>query len=322
MENQNNQAPKPGGFTVVEVVIVCLVMGLMMAIILPGLLGGRQMARRVQCANNMRQAAVALHHYHEIHDCLPPAWFYNRSNPNAPQWAWWTTLLPILEQSLLYTTLAPGPCSITDTLAVGPTGAQYDISTATCEEDKPDSSHPTKRFDQGLGIPKDWQPPKANYIANIGFFYRTADYENHGAMYGNSAVPMRAIVDGTSSTFLFGERDSLGGAATWVGVADPQDDGVNGFAWVGGVVSVPMNCPDVEGCRDRGFASQHPGGSQFAFCDGSVRFLSETIDFNNGSADRYDSKSDTLLTKAEKAELGVYQCLGVRDDHRPIGRLP
>lgn len=320
-----NQTPETNGFTLIEFMVVVAVIGVMLTMLLPALLAGAHKARRIQCANNMHQLALALHNYHDIHGSLPPAWICDRRDQAGPQWGWPALMLPLLEQTSLYQSLQPGPNSIADVFALGPTGAQFlscAISQERCPSDQPRSSDTAKSFDQGVGVPQGWQAPTSNYVANIGFFCRTADYRNHGVMYGNSAIPMQAIVDGMSSTFFFGERDTLGGAGTWVGIADPQSSGANGFGWVGGVVSAPINCPTVVGFRDQGFSSQHPGGSQFGFCDGSVRFISETVDFNNGSADRFDSTSDTLLTKAEKAELGVYQCLGIRDDQRTIVKQP
>ena len=325
MRRHRRQTSATDGFSVIELLFVLAVIGLMLAILVPGLLSAIDKARRIRCANNMHQLSLALLNYHETHRTLPPAWICDRRDQNTPQWGWNTLLLPVLEQSALYQSLQPGPNTIADVFALGPAGEQSlscVITTVQCKAGGDGDADSVRRFDQAIGVRQGWQPPTSNYVANVGFFCRTADYENHGVMYGNSAIPMRAIGDGTSSTFLFGERDALGGGATWVGVADPQDCGANGFGWVGGVVSVPMNCPTVEGFRDQGFASQHPGGSQFAFCDGSIRFISETIDFNNGSADRLDSNSDTLLTESQKAELGVYQRLGVRDDERPISRVP
>ena len=325
MARYRHQSSRTNGFTLVEMLFVFVVIGVMAAILLPGLLAATAKSRRMRCANSMYQLSLALHNYHDTHRSLPPAWICDRRERDTPQWGWTVLILRVLEQSALYDVLQPGPSSIADLFAQGPAGADSlscSISTLECGAGQSDDPHPTKHFDRGLGVPQGWQAPRTNYVVNVGFFCRSSNFENHGVMYGNSAIPLRAIVDGTSSTFLFGERDGLGGGGTWIGVANPQDSGANGFAWVGGVVSAPMNCPTVEGCRDRGFSSQHPGGSQFAFCDGSIRFISETIDFNNGSADPFDSNSDTLLTESEKAELGVYQQLGVRDDNRPIADFP
>ena len=315
--------PRARGFTLIELVVVMVTISVMLAIVLHGMSYGWTKARRIQCANNMRQAAVALVHYNELHDTLPPGWVCDRRDRTKPQWGWATLLLPMLEDGQMYETLQPGPNSISDILVQGSAGKAIFVGKrypSTCPADRSPDAANARPYDwAGMG---QWSAPASNYIANVGFFCRTANYQNHGVMYGNSSVPIWSIADGASSTFLFGERDRLAGGATWIGVADPQDSGANGFGWVGGVISMPMNAPTPSEGRDRGFASQHPGGSQFAFCDGSVHFISETIDSSNGTADPFDSTSNTRLTEEEMAGLGVYQQLGVRDDKRPIVKMP
>jgi prepilin-type processing-associated H-X9-DG protein len=304
-------------------VVVIMTIGIMLAIVLHGVSFGWIKARRINCANNMRQIGLALVQYNELHDTLPPGWVCDRTSRPRSEWGWGALILPMMEQQYLYGEMRPGHNSIGDLLGQGSPGRDFcetTISTYTCPSDRSKGAKKAQPHDWG-GIGQ-WSAPPTNYIANVGFFCRTANYENHGVMYGNSSVPIWSIADGASSTFLLGERDRLGGGATWVGVANPQDSGADGFGWVGGVVSMPMNTRTALEGRDQGFASQHPGGSQFAFCDASVHFISETIDSSNGSADPFDSTSNTRLTEEEMAGLGVYQQLGVRDDKRPIVKMP
>ena len=325
LQPHTHRASATRGFTLIELVFVLIVISVMAAILIPGLLAATSKARRIRCANSMYQVSLALQNYHDTYGTLPPAWICDQRDQEDPQWGWNTLLLGNLEQSALYDAIQPGPNPITALFNLGPTGTDWlstRVSTFECSAGQTDDRHPSRRFGRDVDAPRGWKAPVTNYVANVGFFCRSADYRNHGVMFGNSRVPLHDIPDGTSSTFLFGERDSLGGGATWIGVADPQAPDADGFGWVGGIVSVPMNCPTIEGCRDQGFASQHPGGSQFAFCDGSIRFISETVDFTNGPANRFDSTSDTLLTEAEKSQLGVYQQLGIRNDNRPILETP
>jgi prepilin-type processing-associated H-X9-DG protein/prepilin-type N-terminal cleavage/methylation domain-containing protein len=306
-------------FSIVELLIVLAIIGASLAMILPAIMAARESARTVQCGNKLKQFALGLQNYHDLHGSLPPGWICDRPDQRMPQWGWGALLLPLIEQQFLNEALDPGPNSIADAFAWDPTGGQLQssISSFRCPSSRSDDLNTRKEFDRGVGVPQGWQAPSADYICSVGFFSRTGNYENHGVMYGNSGIPLRAVKDGTSSTILLGERDTLGLGGTWIGIPNPQLNGADGFAWVGGVVSVPMNSRVVPGNRDQGFSSRHPGGAQFAFCDGSVRFVSEKIDFNNGSADSNDL-SNCLLTNEQKAELGVYQCLGVRDDKRSV----
>ncbi len=67
------------------------------------------------------------------------------------------------------------------------------------------------------------------------------------------------------------------------------------------------------------FSSHHAGGSHFCFADGSVRFISENIDCNNGGVDARNGTRSDFNVAANSGNIGVYQLLGVRNDNQPIG---
>ena len=98
------------GLTLVELLVVVAIVALLVALILPAVQGAREAARRVQCGNNIKQVALALHHYHTSHGMLPrtncnrnPAW---HTSKNA--WAlgspdtWNVEIFPQLEQQAIY----------------------------------------------------------------------------------------------------------------------------------------------------------------------------------------------------------------------------
>ncbi|MCH5372924.1 MAG: DUF1559 domain-containing protein, partial [Planctomycetes bacterium] len=64
--------------------------------------------------------------------------------------------------------------------------------------------------------------------------------------------------------------------------------------------------------------SYHPGGLLFVFCDGTVKFISEDIDFNNGGSP-FDFNDAS--TGYNGPGLGTYQRLGIRNDGQPIGNF-
>ena len=91
------------GFTVVELLTVIGIIAVLLGILLPAVQQARSAARKTQCANNLRQIALATHQYHEVHGVLPPgSLVLGLSFPVATGWGWGAMLLPYLEQDGLY----------------------------------------------------------------------------------------------------------------------------------------------------------------------------------------------------------------------------
>jgi len=74
--------------------------GVLVALLLPAVQAAREAARRAQCANNLKQIALALHNYHDTYRAFPPA--YTMDENGNPLHSWRTLILPFLEQSALY----------------------------------------------------------------------------------------------------------------------------------------------------------------------------------------------------------------------------
>ena len=100
---KSTQPPFRRAFTLVELLVVITIIGILIALLLPAVQAAREAARRMQCANNLKQIALALHGYHEVHGSLPyAAGSCCYGNPEAAGGIWPTMILPQLEQQGLY----------------------------------------------------------------------------------------------------------------------------------------------------------------------------------------------------------------------------
>lgn len=87
------------GFTLVELLVVISIIGILIALLLPAVQAARAAARRIHCSNNLRQIAIAAHNYHAAHRVFPPGLIDAQAGGN--NWGWSVRLLPFIEQSSL-----------------------------------------------------------------------------------------------------------------------------------------------------------------------------------------------------------------------------
>jgi prepilin-type N-terminal cleavage/methylation domain-containing protein len=193
-----------------------------------------------------------------------------------------------------------------------------------------------ERHFNGMYAPPGFQPSTSNYVGSKGTIDSQCDgalvagnwiinqprCNNTGIFFGNSQISIKHITDGTSKTFAIGERDKFCLAATWIGVRNPFGPEMWSSYWATAHSFFKLNYP-LTGNHDtcvESFSSAHPGGGFFGFCDGSVHFISDDIDFNNIDNDKDcfytppPSSKPCHVQSTAGALIGVYQRLAWRND--------
>jgi len=338
------------GFTLVELLVVIAIIGVLVALLLPAVQAAREAARRASCQNNSKNIALALVNHHDTRRYFPPG--FDVKGIAVPTWGWITYILPQLEQEGMYNALNPTKRQLADVFTAGKTEPrqlellQTPLWIFRCPSDDtpellpndgvpagssvacPGNPQCKRNFDAPSFTPAGFQPAASNYMGNRGFTdagcqpSRPWRCDSNGIFHGGSRISNKHITDGTSHTFLLGERDGFCWAGTWIGIRNA--DGPNMFStyYVLGRVSRDLNYPnDSDNFCTEGFSSRHSGGAFFAFCDGSVQFISEDINSDLGPNPEnctVDAPPDASLKQCfaelSGGQVGVYQRLGWRDD--------
>ncbi|WP_397568337.1 DUF1559 domain-containing protein [Schlesneria sp. T3-172] len=260
-----------------------------------------------------------------------------------PQWGWPTFILPQLEQGPLFNQLSPNTIRLSE--YGSPAYENLRPLTRTvlkvfrCPSDTGSKNTlqgtPDDRHFQGTNWPAEYTAT-SNYVGIHGnrqsrawnWWLSTGDRVEEGAFMNNEGTRMSDFPDGLSNTFLVGERSWLCNAGSWVGNRNPPGTGMWGqyytLARVGDATTcgggatgnaAPLNAPWTTVAQrqnncSQGLGSQHTGGAHFLFGDGTVRFISDNIEFNSGDVCGRIWKN-----------LGVYNKLGIRDDRQSVGEF-
>ncbi|OYW20769.1 MAG: hypothetical protein B7Z55_06815 [Planctomycetales bacterium 12-60-4] len=283
--------PRRSGFTLIELLVVIAIIAILIGLLLPAVQQAREAARRTQCKNNLKQLGVALHNYHDNHQMFPPghirAWNGTYETGNA--FSWGAMLLPFMDQAPLFNLFdfnIPNAEGANRTLIQ----SLQAIPGTICPSDA-NRSRTNAAFVGGTNVYQQPSVPNTSYFGSKGSFDSSGQSTNlryaNGIFRHDPSPPTNigAVRDGTSNTIAIGEKSAriwTGGAFLGLqhgtqGTAMPGTDQACCWDWIFGTgLFRIMNKPQTS-YQNWGFGSDHQGGAQFLFADGSVRFLNENI---------------------------------------------
>jgi len=329
---------------------VIAIIGILVALLLPAVQAAREAARRMQCGNNSKQIGLALHNYHDTYKTMPMAYFVY-IDPRTGLFnmgSWGKAILPFAEQQPIadmYNDRAP---AVNEFPVAGPANVAVIsnvIEMFVCPS-APGAAE-DRIYDGGLpagvsGLPLPaltWRAAPSDYCASTGVFniFSNVAYsgngggQRHGVLQDHINIPgvfqgsnrgaaFRDITDGTSNTFVVGER--TGGPKIysrkneWRPTVTPAamvdqikaaqgggwGDALNGQHWLGGTLHSGLPDPPQHGpaginstnLRSYNFHGFHPGGCNFVMADGSVQFVSETDNAHSVAARITRQKGETF----------------------------
>lgn len=308
-------------FTLVELLVVIAIIGVLVALLLPAVQAAREAARRTQCQNNLKQIALANLQHHDTHQHLPTGGWgwkwegdadlgYGVSQPGG----WIYNILPFIEQESLRELGSDSPSAPYDSPAQMDGTAVREataLSAFNCPSRRASELYSQKPAKELLNATPLLKVARSDYAGNLGNYQAnlttiTVDFPRtigaatgyvwqdlsflDGLICQRSLIALREVTDGTSHTYLVGEK-----YLNPFGYEDGSEANDNESMYTGfnndslRTVSVPP-LPDTPGISNyEGFGSAHPGVWHASYCDGSVQAISYEVELfvheSSGSRD-------------------------------------
>jgi len=299
-------------FTLIELLVVIAIIAILIALLVPAVQKVREAAARLQCSNNLKQLALALHGYHDANKKLPPGCQDavlpvpnpTNSTTTIQGTSWIVFTLPYVEQGPLYSryNFALAYNSVANATVgeavvpvlycpSGPDALRL-LDPNTNLTKNPSTHYYGVMGPSGAANPSTFTLNGTTYNVTVGSPGANGAWSAHGMLsrYTDSAgsvstkrlIKITEVTDGTSNTLMVGERSMF-----------PHPTGTNEYrSWIrgnnGGAgacknVRYPINSTFYNGSNnfnDMSFGSSHTGGCNMAMGDGTVRFVQQNININ------------------------------------------
>ncbi len=274
---------KSKAFTLVELLVVITIIGILISLLLPAVQAAREAARRAQCANNMKQMGLALHQYATAWDETFPS-----GVAGVCRHGLFSLMLPFIEQQAVYSTFKMGSSENT----YSETQRYTLISSYVCPSYTGTVVGKIAYVDGALttyqGVGGTVRTGLSSTLADSSF----GDQPQNGIFLWGKARRIPSVSDGLSNTLAMGEfvhadRDSASPFAApvrnvrpWINASGGQ---YNSYSFK--VVQYPVNSTldrysDNTPFNHLPLGSEHPDGSSFLVADGSVVFLSDSLNLD------------------------------------------
>jgi len=287
------------GFTLIELLVVIAIIAVLIALLLPAVQSAREAARRAQCTNNLKQLALAAHNYISAVGVLPMGIHYQYDPNSGFYWTSGSNLVPLCQYTEQQQVFNAVNFDINMYNAPNTTISGIGLSFLECPSDP--RSDMKYVYPAGAGALDNVQLPMHyssygactgewfQFCSNTSYIGQPGWQQMNGIIYYKSAIGMRDITDGTNNTMAFAERahGKLPGSDVtcwnWWTSGNYGDTMYCTTYPMNPFQKIPQYCTIT--CTDGGAdayvasaSSFHPGGANFAFMDGSVRFLKDSID--------------------------------------------